>query len=174
MNSEHNKPTMTTPTRPLYMRALNLPAYELRVRDEGGRASIFDALRGKWVALTPEEWVRQNFVGYLTRCKGYPAGLIANEAELRTGDKRVRCDSVVYDNRQRPRMIIEYKAPEVALTRRVFDQAVAYNTVLHADWLVVSNGLRHVCCRINYADGSWAFVDYIPDYTEIKNHNQSI
>lgn len=156
------------------MQALNLPACELRIRDEGGRAMVFDALRGKWVALTPEEWVRQNFVSYLIRCKGYPAGLIANEAELRVGDKRVRCDSVVYDNRSCPRMIIEYKAPEVALTRRVFDQIMTYNTLLRADWLVVSNGLRHACCKINYSDRSWAFVDYIPDYEEIKNHNQSI
>lgn len=156
------------------MQALNLPACELRLRDEGGRATVFDALRGKWVALTPEEWVRQNFVSYLIRCKSYPAGLIANEVELRVGDKRVRCDSVVYDNQLRPRMIIEYKAPEVALTRHVFDQAMAYNTVLHADWLVVSNGLRHACCKIDYPGRSWVFVDYIPDYAEIKNHNQSI
>ena len=104
------------------MQELNLPRYEIRVERRAGRLTIFDILRRRHVALTPEEWVRQHFIHYLIDHKGYPQGLLANEVELRCGEKSLRCDSVLYDRTLRPRMIIEYKAPSVNITPKVFQQ----------------------------------------------------
>ena len=125
-------------------------------------------LRRRYIALTPEEWVRQHFVHYLTEHKGYPAALMANEVSLSIGNKKLRADSVLYDRQLRPRMIVEYKAPSVAITQKVFDQIAAYNILLHVDYLVVSNGLRHYCCQMDYDNRSYKFLDEIPDYEHIK------
>lgn len=146
------------------MYQLNLPQYEIRLGEQGGRRMIFDVLRRKYVALTPEEWVRQHFIHYLIGHKGYPAAWLANEVELRSGNKRLRCDSVLYNNVLQPRMIMEYKAPTVALQQRVFDQISTYNLLLHVDYLVVSNGLRHYCCRMDYDNQRYLFLKDIPDY----------
>ena len=150
------------------METLNLPPYELRVRrGTQGRHEIYDFLRRRYVALTPEEWVRQHFVHFLVEHKGYPKGLLANEVELRVGEKRLRCDSLLYDKQLQPRMIVEYKAPDVELTQRVFDQITTYNLLLHVDYLVVSNGLSHYCCRMDYTNRSYSFLPDIPDYTAL-------
>lgn len=146
------------------MNALNLPSFDIRCRESGGRPSVFDVLRRRYVALTPEEWVRQHFVHYLMACKGYPKGLLANEVELRVGDKKLRCDTLLYAPDSRPCMIIEYKAPSIVLTQRVFDQISVYNHLLHVDYLVVSNGLEHFCCRMDYESRSYAFLREIPMY----------
>ena len=147
------------------METLNLPPYSIRVRQgTQGRHEIFDFLRRRYVALTPEEWVRQHFVHFLVEHKGYPKGLLANEVELKVGEKRLRCDSLLYDNQLQPRMVIEYKAPDVELTQRVFDQITAYNLLLHVDYLVVSNGRSHYCCRMDYTNRSYMFLPDIPDY----------
>ena len=99
---------------------LNLPAYDVRMSEKDGRQTIFDFLRNRYVALTPEEWVRQHFTHFLVEHKGYPKGLLANETELRVGSKRLRCDTVLYDQSLRPRMIIEYKAPHIKLWSTIF------------------------------------------------------
>ncbi len=129
---------------------------------------IFDVLRRRHVALTPEEWVRQHFVHYLMEHKGYPKGLLVNETELRIGDKRLRCDTVLYDKELQPRMIIEYKAPQITIQQKTFDQISVYNLLLHADFLVVSNGLQHYCCQMDYERRSYRFLTEIPDYDTIK------
>ena len=147
---------------------INLPAYEMRVREQRGRHEVFDFLRRRYVALTPEEWVRQHFVHYLVEHKGYPKGLLANEMELRVGEKRLRCDTVLYNNVLQPLMIMEYKAPSVPITQRVFDQITAYNNLLHVDYLVVSNGLQHYCCRMDYEGRSYTFLKEIPDYSMLN------
>lgn len=149
------------------MQRLNLPAYEIKTRQINGRPHIFDILRRKYVALTPEEWVRQHFVHYLTERKGYPTALLANETELSIGDKKLRCDSVLYDRQLHPRMIIEYKAPQIAITQKVFDQIAAYNTLLHAEYLTVSNGVCHYCCRLDYTKNTYGFLSDIPDYKDL-------
>ena len=146
---------------------LNLPAFQARVRRNGSNGSlqVFDRLRAKFVALTPEEWVRQHFVEWLIAEKGYPASLMANEVGLRLNDTLRRCDTVVFSPAgATPVMIIEYKAPDVAITQSVFDQIARYNLVLRADWLVVSNGVAHYCCRYNHATGRYAFVREIPSW----------
>lgn len=146
------------------MKELNLPAYDVKIRGTRERPEIFDFLRHRFVALTPEEWVRQHFTHWLTTEKGYPKGLLGNEVALRCGDKTLRCDSVVYNKQTRPLMIIEYKAPAVPLTQRVFSQISAYNLLLHVDYLVVSNGLQHFCCRMDYDRQTYHFMQAIPDY----------
>ncbi len=111
--------------------------------------------------------MRQHFVHFLTEQKGYPPSLLANEVELRAGDKRLRCDSVLYNTAAQPVMIVEYKAPTVQLTQRVFDQITAYNMLLHVDYLIVSNGLQHYCCRMDYEKYTYTFLRDIPEYNEL-------
>lgn len=149
------------------MYRLNLPQYEIKVATRNGRTVIFDNLRRKYVSLTPEEWVRQHFIHFLTGHKGYPEALLANEIELTCGQKRLRCDSVLYDAYAHPRMIIEYKSPEIALTQKVFDQISVYNMLLKVDYLVVSNGMQHYCCKMDYEKHNYAFLKDIPEYEEL-------
>mgnify|MGYP003549390927 FL=1 len=149
------------------MYELNLPKYGIKIKNDKGHQSIFDVLRRKYVALTPEEWVRQHFVHYLIGHKGYPQTLMANEIQLAIGNKKLRCDSVLYDRSLKPRMIIEYKAPTVNITQKVFDQITVYNMLLHVDYLVVSNGIKHYCCQMDYDNQKYLFLEDIPDYQEI-------
>ena len=149
------------------MYELNLPKYGIKIANENGHQTIFDVLRRKYVALTPEEWVRQHFVHYLIEHKGYPQALMANEIQLAKGNKKLRCDSVLYDRSLKPRMIIEYKAPTVNITQKVFDQITIYNMLLHVDYLVVSNGIKHYCCRMDYENQKYLFLDDIPDYQNL-------
>ncbi len=149
------------------MYRLNLPQYEIKIKQQNGKPLILDTLRRKFVSLTPEEWVRQHFVHFLTEHKGYPASLIANETELACGQKKLRCDSVLYDSQARPRMIMEYKAPTIAITQKVFNQISAYNMLLKVDYLVVSNGMQHYCCRMDYDNNSYCFLKEIPDFNEL-------
>jgi hypothetical protein len=151
------------------MDALNLPPYDIKVSEKDGKRLIFDELRRRYVALTPEEWVRQHFVHYLIGHLGYPAGLLANEVELKIGDKRLRCDSILFDKQAHPQMIIEYKAPNIQLTQRVFSQISAYNLLLHVDYLIVSNGMRHICCRMDYTNNTYHFLQEIPTYEEVMS-----
>ena len=150
------------------MSELNLPAYDVRMRGTREKPEIFDFLRKKYVALTPEEWIRQHFTQWLVEHKGYPKGLLGNEIMLKCGEKVLRCDSILYDKDAQAQMIIEYKAPTVSLTQRVFDQISAYNLLLHVDYLVVSNGLQHYCCLMDYERRSYTFLKAMPDYDELK------
>ena len=149
------------------MYELNLPPYPIKLQEKDGKRMILDFLRRKYVALTPEEWVRQHFVHFLVDHKGYPQGLLANEVELRIGDKRLRCDTLLYNKEARPRMIIEYKAPTVALQQKTFDQISIYNHLLKADYLIISNGLQHYCCKMNIHQRSYCFLEDIPDYENL-------
>ena len=146
---------------------LNLPTYEIKIAQQGNKQLIFDFLRRKYVALTPEEWVRQHFVHYLIEHKGYPAGLMGNEVELSIGDKRLRCDTVLYNKVALPHMIIEYKAPTIKLQQKTFDQISAYNLLLKVDYLIVSNGMQHICCRMDYENQKYCFLEDIPDYQNL-------
>nr|WP_288330911.1 type I restriction enzyme HsdR N-terminal domain-containing protein [uncultured Prevotella sp.] len=146
---------------------LNLPDYPIRLSGTQEHPSIFDILRRKYVALTPEEWVRQHFIHFLINQKNYPVTLLANEIKLQVGNKTLRADSVLYDRELRPRMIVEYKAPHIPITQKVFDQISAYNMLLHVDYLVVSNGLQHYCCKMDYDNQKYLFLEDIPDYQNI-------
>lgn len=150
------------------MISINLPAYDTKTTLRNGKTLIFDFLRRRYVTLTPEEWVRQHFTHFLITHRHYPAGLLANEVSLNVGGVARRCDSVLYDrNGGRPRVLIEYKAPHVKITQEVFTQIASYNSVLHADYLFVSNGLQHICCRLDYAANSYAFLPEVPDFADL-------
>ncbi len=164
---------------------LNLPLASLRVkRCDDGIWRVFDRLRDKFVALTPEEWVRQHFVEYLIVNLGYPAALLANEVALSLNSTRRRCDTVLFSKASslnvmtpaenssaftlgnlRPLAIVEYKAPEIEITQKVFDQIARYNLVMGAPVLIVSNGLRHFCCLMS--NGAYSFLKEIPRYDDL-------
>lgn len=148
---------------------LNLPPITLRTRPgANGRPTVWDVLRRRYVTLTAEEWVRQHFVHYLIAECGYPAGLLANEIALDVGGVRRRCDTVLFAREgARPRVIVEYKAPQVPITQEVFNQIQSYNSVLKADYLIVSNGLLHYCCRMDYEGDRVIFLREIPRFEEL-------
>lgn len=148
------------------MDRLNLPSFELRRRQnaEAGFEEIWDTQRKRWVKLTPEEWVRQNFVQFLIDVLHYPAGRIGNEIAIRVGQLEKRCDTVVFGDNAQAIMIVEYKATTVTITQQVFDQISRYNMSLKVDWLVVSNGLQHYICHFNQSSQRWEFLREIPAY----------
>lgn len=149
------------------MLELNLPPYEKKITKKDDKPFILDVIRRQYVALTPEEWVRQNFVHFLIEYKGYPQSLMANEVQLKLNGMSRRCDTVVYDRTLRPRVIVEYKAPSVSITQKVFEQICRYNMVLQVDYLIVSNGLAHYCCLIDYPTRSYTFLQEIPEYQSL-------
>jgi hypothetical protein len=122
------------------MISINYPEPDFRIKKEEGKDFIFDTLRKKWLILTPEEWVRQNFISYLIREKKYPASLIAIEKEIRLGDMKKRFDILVYDKEHRPWMMIECKGQEIALDEKVLEQVLRYNISLPVEYLIITNG----------------------------------
>lgn len=147
---------------------LNLPAFECRIKTSAeGFEDIFDPQRNRYVRLTPEEWVRQHFVNYLINYLGFPKGRIGNEVPIKVGLTEKRCDSVVFDELGHPKVIVEYKAASVQITRKVFDQIARYNLTLQVDYLIVSNGLTTYCCRLNPALGRFEFLQQIPNYSDL-------
>lgn len=146
-----------------------MPPYPQQLRHNAeGAAEIYCSLRRKWVALTPEEWVRQLFVSHLIHDLGYPASLMGAEVSVKLNGTARRCDTVVWRATDgTPLVIVEYKAPSVPITQRVFDQIARYNMVLRAPYLMVSNGLQHYCCRVNHAAGTYAFLRELPPYSAL-------
>jgi hypothetical protein len=149
------------------MFALNLPDFQYKIRNDEGKPRIFDSLRQRYVVLTPEEWVRQHFVNYLITCKNYPAQHMVNEARIKLYGQIKRCDTVLYDIELRPLVIIQYKAPTMTIKKRVFEQIAAYNWTLRAHYLIVSNGLNHYCCQVDYENQKTVFKEDIPDYNQL-------
>jgi hypothetical protein len=151
------------------MQTLNLPGADLRIRTKGEKQEIFDDVRKKFVALTPEEWVRQHFIHYLAGQRNVPRSLIGVEVSLRYHRLAKRCDIVVYGTHGEPRLIVECKAPEVMVTQAVFDQVAMYNMSLKVPFLAVTNGLVHFACYIDHQSGKISFLKEIPEYAELSN-----
>ena len=147
---------------------LNLPSFDIRLQRDDEGVKIFDRLRKKFIILTPEEWVRQHFVNYLINHKGFPESLMANEIGITLNGTRRRCDTVVFDKHGSPMVIVEYKASSILISQSTFDQIVRYNMVLHARYLIVSNGMNHYCCRIDYDNMSYDFLKEVPDYADLE------
>ena len=148
------------------MLALNLPPYSFKISNKEGKKYIFDVLRKKYVALTPEEWVRQHFTNYLLMHKGYPSGLLANEIQINLNGTKKRCDTVLYNRDLTAKMIVEYKAPDVVITQLCrSDNALQHGASV--EYLIVTNGINHYCCRIDYATNSYVFLPEIPDYASL-------
>jgi len=146
---------------------LNLPDYDIKLKGTDNNILIWDRLRKKYVALTPEEWVRQHFINFLINEKRYSEGLIVNEVQINLNNCRRRCDSVVYDQTVTPLMIIEYKSPEIKISQAVFDQIIRYNFVLRVKYLTVSNGMEHYCCKIDYEKQTYSYLKDIPLYKDL-------
>ncbi len=146
---------------------LNLPPFDIKIREEEEKTHVFDSVRKKWVALTPEENVRQHFVAYLINQKKYPASHIANETSISLNGMHRRCDSVIYDNFGKPKVIIEYKAHTVKISSKIFAQISRYNIVLKVDYLIVSNGMKHYCVKMDYEHNSYVFLENIPSFHEL-------
>jgi hypothetical protein len=144
------------------MKTLNLPTYQFKVKQQGLRTQIFDSIRKKYVVLTPEEWVRQNFLQFLIREKNYPASLIAVEAGLKYNQLQKRMDVLVYDKQGTPHLMVECKAPEVKINQDVFDQIARYNMVFKVKYLVVTNGMHHFCCLMDYTNNAYQYLEQIP------------
>lgn len=149
------------------MLSLNLPSAPLKITDRNGKKYVFDVLRKKYVALTTEECVRQHFVHYLINGLGYPVGLLANEVSIKLNGTAKRCDTVLFSSSLSPRMIIEYKAPDVNISQQVFNQITRYNIVLKVDYLIVTNGMTHYCCKVDYETGRCIFLPSVPRYSDL-------
>jgi hypothetical protein len=146
------------------MQELNLPVYKFRLKKENNLVFIFDATRKKYVVLTPEEWVRQNFICFLTNEKKYPSSLIAVEVGLKYNSLQKRADVLVYNRQGQPYLMIECKAPEVKISQETFHQIAAYNMSFKVAYLVVTNGMDHFCCKMDYTANSYQFLQMVPDF----------
>ena len=149
------------------LQKLNLPSYSFRTRQEVDKTYIFDEIRKKFLLLTPEEWVRQNFIRYLVAEKGFPAALLIIERGLKVNRNPFRADLLVCDRMGAPLLVAEFKAPAVKLSQAAFDQIARYNMQFRVPYLIVSNGLNHYCCQIDFIAESYTFLKEIPDFKNI-------
>ncbi len=148
------------------MISLNLPPYDYKTMQQHGKATIFDPIRKKYVALTPEEWVRQHFVNYLITHLSYPRSLVNVENGLTYNQMQRRSDIVVYNRQGQPFVLIECKAHTVAIKPQVFEQIALYNYTLKAKFIVITNGMQHYCCRIDHQQKTYHFEDGMPVFGE--------
>lgn len=146
---------------------LNLPPYPFRITLKGEQHFIFDEVRRKHLVLTPEEWVRQHFIVYLIKEKGFPKSLIQIEGGLNVNQRQQRTDIVIFNTLGERIMVIECKAPAIKISQAVFDQAARYNSVHRAKWLVVTNGLMHCYAEIDHQASTFRFYEELPAYQEL-------
>jgi predicted type IV restriction endonuclease len=151
------------------LKELNLPQYSFKITGDGKSEMIFDPIRKKYVKLTPEEWVRQNFIQYLIQQGKYSPGLIGVEILFHFNKLKRRLDILIHDRTGQPVMIVECKAPEVTVDDKVFDQIVCYNMEFKVPYIIVTNGLVHYICKINHEDKSYEFLNVIPLFEDILN-----
>lgn len=149
--------------------SLNIPYTPLKVSKTEGGIKVYDPLRDKLVALTPEEYVRQQFTAWMRDEYHYPASLMANEIGVEVNGMKKRCDTVVFNRDGSPMVIVEYKAPDIKISQDTFDQIVRYNLTLKARYLIVSNGINHYCCVMDYDNNTYHFVPGIPDYLDLTS-----
>lgn len=150
-------------THPIHtMQALNLPPYPFKIRKEKACVHIFDPFRKKFLLLTPEEWVRQHFLQFLVQEKKFPASLICIEIGLKYNQLIKRADILVYDKSGTPSLLVECKAPHVKITQEAFDQLARYNMSFKVKYLIVTNGLQHFCCEMDYNTNSYKYLKDVP------------
>ncbi len=151
------------------MQSLNLPPFDFKLGTLDGKTTIFDPIRKKYLVLTPEEWVRQHIVNFLTVELQYPRSLIKLEGQLHYNQMPRRSDVVTFNRSGNPHMLVECKAPGVKISQKVFDQAATYNAILKAKFLVVTNGLKHYCCEIDHERAAFIFLEAIPSFEDIAS-----
>jgi len=143
---------------------LNFPAYHFRIKNNENKTLIFDEIRKKFIVLQPEEWVRQHCVKFLIETKNYPLSLINVEKTLIINNLSKRYDIVIFNRDGSIFLIIECKAPNINITQETFDQIARYNSVLNAEYLMVSNGLNHYYCKMDRENERYKFLKDIPEY----------
>ena len=148
------------------MQQLNFPKFSFRFKNSENKVSIFDRIRKKFVILQAEEWVRQHCVQYLIEEKGYPTSLINVEKELTINDLKKRYDIVIYNSDGTIHLIVECKAPRITINQNTFDQIAQYNLVLNASYLMVTNGLNHYYCQMDFENERYQFLKDIPEYKQ--------
>ena len=146
------------------MQKLNLPTYNFKLKSSENKMLIFDKLRKKYIVLTPEEWVRQHFVYFLIEEKKYPVTLIALEKQLTIKKKKKRSDILIFNTDGKPEIIVECKAPSIKITQNTFDQIARYNLKLRANYLILTNGLEHFYCKMDFKNETYIFLKDIPHY----------
>lgn len=146
------------------MQQLNFPSYPFRFKNSENKPHIFDEIRKKFVVLTPEEWVRQHVVYFLINEKKYPKSFINVEKLVKVNGINKRYDIVVFDTKGAIFLLIECKAPEVTISQKTFDQIAQYNLVLNASYLMVTNGLNHYFCVMDFENEKYSFLRELPDY----------
>lgn len=149
------------------MISLNLPKAEFRIKSKENTQLIFDNVRKKYVVLTPEEWVRQHVLYYLTEIKGYPKSLIAVEKQLVVNALKKRFDILVFNKQGLPEIIVECKSPSIKISQHTFDQIARYNLKLNASYLMVTNGLSHYFCNLDNINEQYIFLKELPDYVKL-------
>lgn len=151
----------------MHKQALNLPPFAYKFKTLDGKAALFDVFRRKYVVITPEEWVRQHLLHFLVAQKAFPISLISVEKELLVEGLKRRYDAVVYDAHFKPLLLIECKAPQVAITQAVFDQAAQYNRTLQIPYILVSNGLQHLMAKVDHEAGRYIFAQEPLKYSDL-------
>lgn len=146
------------------MTELNLPPSNFKIKSSENKRLIFDQIRKKYVVITPEEWVRQHYVSYLIKEKNYPISLIALEKQLLVNGLKKRTDILIFNRQGAPEIIVECKAPSVPITQNTFDQIARYNLKLNAKYLIVTNGLNHVYCQMDFENEKYIFLKDFPEY----------
>lgn len=144
------------------MLKLNFPEYSFRFKNRENKPLIFDVIRKKFLVLTPEEWVRQHVVHFLISEKQFPAALINVEKQLTLHQTKKRYDVVVFNPDGTIHLIVECKAPHISIAQDTFDQIARYNLVTNATYLMVTNGLKHYFCRMDYENQRYVFLADIP------------
>ncbi|HLV62223.1 type I restriction enzyme HsdR N-terminal domain-containing protein [Galbibacter sp.] len=146
------------------MQQLSFPSYEFRFKNSKNKVYIFDEIRKKFILLQPEEWVRQHVVKYLIHQKNYPLSLINVEKVLTVNGLKKRYDIIVYNSDGSIELIVECKAPTISISQATFDQIARYNSALHGNFLMVTNGLEHYYCKMDYEKEKYIFLKEIPPY----------
>ena len=146
------------------MQKLNFPFYTFRFKNSENKVSIFDEIRKKFIILTPEEWVRQHVVQFLLEEKKYPKSLINVEKVLKVNGLRKRYDVVVFNSDGSIFMLIECKAPEIKISQATFDQIARYNMTMNSEFLMVTNGLNHYFCQMDFENEKYTFLENLPNY----------
>lgn len=149
------------------MQVLNLPDHGVKLKHADHGTQVFDPVRSKWVALTPEEWVRQHVLNHLIHDLGVPRSLIGVEASINLNGMAKRADIVVHDRSAKPMVLVECKAPGVTVGQRTFEQAARYNQVFRVPYLLVTNGLKHYCCRVDHERGTVEFLPSLPAFDSL-------
>jgi hypothetical protein len=146
------------------LQKLNFPTFTFRFKNSENKVAIFDEIRKKFIILTPEEWVRQHVVQFLLQEKNYPKSYINVEKLIKINDLNKRYDIVVYQPNGELFLLIECKAPEVKITQQTFDQIARYNLVLNAKYLMVTNGLNHYFCQMDFENEKYIFLEELPEF----------